>query len=252
MRNLQYTCDTKNLHTELRKVFEERKADKETKQFQKKKTPFYGLKFILFVIMSAANIKHYYIMGLLWYRTFLLDEVFAKKLIGKKRKNLLDIWAGSGSITEKFESFIGKIYCQEPSLSFQKILRKKGYEIVGENDVWIYEVVTLFNVIDVCQHPEKVIESIHKHTDKNSIIIITLPLPICARSWDNRNIRDTNPLSQSKELSFEEAASDFYINFLQKNHLQVTYFTRLPYMVSLPETQKVAIYDNALFVCKKI
>ena len=107
-------------------------------------------------------------------------------------------------------------------------------------------------MIDVCSHPEKIIESAKKHCDKNGIIIISLPFPVCARSWNNKNIRKTNQLSQPKDMIFEEAVSDFYIHFLKQHTLRVTYFTRLPYIVSLPETQKTAIYDNGLFVCQKI
>lgn len=251
MEKNYYKCDTEKLFIELRRVFKEKKIDAETIQHIEGKTFLYGIKFILFIVLSALKLNHYYIMGLLWYRTFLFDQNFAKKIIGRKRVNLLDIWAGSWSITEKFGTHLKKIYCLEPSISFQKILREKGYTIVEENNAKKYDVVTLFNVIDVCSYPEKVIELARKKSDDNGIIIISLPFPICARSWDNKNIRKTNQLSQSKETCFEEAVSDFYVNFLKKHNLKVTYFTRLPYIVSLPETQKSAIYNNGLFVCKK-
>lgn len=252
MRKLHYTCDTTKLHIDLRKVFREKKIDKETRQFRKKKTFLYGIKFILFVIMSVLKLRHYYIMGLLWYTTFIVDKNFAKELLGEKRKNLLDIWAGSGSITEKFEPLVEKIYCQEPSRSFQKILIKKGYSIIEENNSDMYEVITLLNVIDICSYPEQVIDFAYEHLESNGILIITLPFPICTQSWDIKNMRNTNQLSQSKEISFEKAVSNFYVNFLRIHNLQVTHFTRLPYIVSLPETQKTAIYDNGLFVCKKV
>lgn len=91
-----------------------------------------------------------------------------------------------------------------------------------------------------------------QHIEKNGEIIISLPFPIQARSWDNKKIRKTNLLTQKREISFEKAVSDFYTHFLQKNGLEVTYFTRLPYIVSLPETQKTTVYDNGLFVCKMV
>ncbi len=250
MKRSYYKCDTEKLHSELKTVFREKKDTQIAQQFGEKKTLYYSLKFILFVALSALKLNHYYIMGLLWYRTFLFEKDFVKEVLGSEKKNLLDIWAGSGTITENFEDFVEKIYCQEPSHSFQKILKKRWYTIVKEQSTEKYEVITLFNVIDVCSHPEKIIESAKKHSDKNSIIIISLPFPVCAQSWDNKNIRKTNQLSQPKEMNFEEAVSDFYVHFLKKHTLRVNYFTRLPYIVSLPETQKTAIYDNGLFVCK--
>lgn len=252
MKKWYYKCYTKKLHSELKTVFRQKNATRATQQFVERKTFFYGLKFILFVALSALKLNHYYIMGLLWYKTFLFEKDFVREVLGAKKKNLLDIWAGSGTITENFEDFVEKICCQEPSHSFQKILKKRWYIIVEEQSTEKYEVITLFNVIDVCSHPEKIIESAKKHCDKNGIIIISLPFPVCARSWNNKNIRKTNQLSQPKDMIFEEAVSDFYIHFLKQHTLRVTYFTRLPYIVSLPETQKTAIYDNGLFVCQKI
>lgn len=80
---------------------------------------------------------------------------------------------------------------------------------------------------------------------------MSLPFPIKARSWDNKKITQTNLLTQKREKSFEAAVSDFYGDFIKKNDLKVKYFTRLPYIVSLPETQKTTVYDNGLFVCSR-
>jgi hypothetical protein len=145
-------------------------------------------------------------------------------------------------------SFVDEIYFIEPSLSFQKILNKKWYH---EHQGDIYDIVTLFNVLDVCDSPDETIQWAIKHLEKNGEIIISLPFPIKARSWDNRKITKTNLLTQKKGKSFEEAVSDFYEDFIEKNGLKVTYFTRLPYIVSLPETQKTTVYDNGLFVCSR-
>jgi hypothetical protein len=45
--------------------------------------------------------------------------------------------------------------------------------------------------------------------------------------------------------------SDFYNNFLRKHWLRAVAFTRLPYIVSLPETYKTTVYDNGLFICQR-
>jgi len=132
------------------------------------------------------------------------------------------------------------------------MLKKRGYTIVEMKETKMYDVVTIFNVLDVCNIPEDILDYAIKHTNKNGSIIMSLPFPIHTRSWDNTKIQQTNHLSQPKNTTFEEAVSDFYMNFLKKYQLKVTFFTRLPYMVSLPETQKTTIYDNGLFVCQKI
>jgi SAM-dependent methyltransferase len=170
--------------------------------------------------------------------------------VEKKRKKLLDIGAGDGSITRNFESFVEQIYYKEPSHSFQKILHKRGYKWHLENKENTYDIITLFNVLDVCDNPHDMIHWAIQHLKKNGEIIISLPFPIQARSWDNKKIYKTNLLTQDNKISFEKAVSNFYRDFIEKNELTVHYFTRLPYIVSLPETQETTIYDNGLFVCK--
>lgn len=96
MQELKYSCETEKLHPTLGKVFVEKEKDAETEAFHKKKTIFYGLKFILFIFMSVVGYRHYTIMGILGYDSFLFGEDFAQKLVGKKKKiQLLDIGAGA-------------------------------------------------------------------------------------------------------------------------------------------------------------
>jgi|GEM_PF-1093147 len=125
-----------------------------------------------------------------------------------------------------------------------------GYNIVSTEDNTRYDVITMFNVLDICNEPEKLLYHAINHLEKNGNIILSVPFPIEVRSWDNRGVKKTNHLSQ-KNMTFEEAVSDFYITMLKKNGLKVTYFTRLPYIVSLPDSKKTTVYDNGLFVCEK-
>jgi hypothetical protein len=85
---------------------------------------------------------------------------------------------------------------------------------------------------------------------KNGILIVSLPFPIQPRSWDE-DIKKTNPLTQSKDMDFENAVSVFYRDFLLKNNLKIRLFSRLPYIVSLPESKHPSVYDNGIFVCQK-
>lgn len=125
-----------------------------------------------------------------------------------------------------------------------------GYNIVSMEDTNRYDIITMFNVLDICNDPEKLLRHAINHLTGDGIIIISVPFPIEVRSWDNRGVKKTNHLSQ-KNMSFEEAVSDFYTTLLAKNGLRLTFFTRLPYIVSLPDSKKTNVYDNGLFVCEK-
>ncbi len=65
MKKSYYKCDAEKLHIELKPVFKEKKIDAETIEFIEGTTFLYGIKFILFIMLSALKLNHYYIMGLL-------------------------------------------------------------------------------------------------------------------------------------------------------------------------------------------
>ncbi len=99
-------------------------------------------------------------MGLLGYQTFLLNEGLIKELLTErsgKKLSLLDIGAGNGSITQKFEKYTQNISCLEPSASFQKQLRKKKYTITDVNDNEKYDLISILNVFDICEKPEEIL-----------------------------------------------------------------------------------------------
>jgi hypothetical protein len=94
MQKLHYACVLEKLDPGLRNAFFLSKKSKETITFLSKKTPFYQLKFMLFVLMSICGISHYNIMGILGYETFLIEQGFVKDICKKKKRlNLLDIGA---------------------------------------------------------------------------------------------------------------------------------------------------------------
>ena len=251
MQPLKYSCKKKKLHPDLQKVWRGQKPNKDAEVFQQKENRFSSIKFIFFVLLSVAYIPHYTIMGLLGYETFLLNKKQITHILGgKKYKTLLDIWSGSGCITREFESFVDTIAYQEPSTSFQKILNQRGYRRDTGNAKTKYDIITLFNILDVCDNPKKLIEKTIQKLQKEGVILVSLPFPIWIKSWDNTHILETNTIAQAQDSDFESSVSRFYTDFLQKHNLRVTYFSRLPYIVSLPESKKTTVYDNGLFVCE--
>ncbi len=251
MQPLKYSCRKKKLHPDLQKVWREQKPNKDAEVFQQKENRFSSIKFIFFVLLSVAYIPHYTIMGLLGYETFLLNKKQIAHILGKRKyKTLLDIWSGSGCITREFESFVDTISYQEPSTSFQKILNRRGYRRDTDNAKTKYDIITLFNILDVCDNPQELVGKTIQKLHKEWVILISLPFPIWIKSWDNTHILETNTLAQAQDWDFESSVSSFYTDFLQKHNLRVTYFSRLPYIVSLPESKKTTVYDNGLFVCE--
>jgi 2-polyprenyl-3-methyl-5-hydroxy-6-metoxy-1,4-benzoquinol methylase len=98
---------------------------------------------------------------------------------------------------------VESISCLEPSPSFQKTLKKRGYSLHEKTADKKYDIVTIFNVFDICNDPEAIITDAKEALNPSGLMIISLPFPICTRSWDNRKIRKTNHLCQTRETSFE-------------------------------------------------
>ena len=254
MKKSYYKCDKSKIIKELYDVFHEQRDDRETIKFKERKNLFHRIKMVLFFCLRSVGFRHYDTMWILGYKSFLISEDLARKIIWEdwQNKKLLDIGAGDGSITEKFSPYIGTIECSELAISFQKALKKKWFKLVqsfGENN---YDFVSLFNVLDRCTHPERLINEALLSMRKDGKIIMSLPFPISLQSWWQSGIKKTNSLEQSQEDSFEKCVSVFYQNFLLRYNLKVVFFTRLPYIVALPEEKRTTVYDSGLFVCEKI
>lgn len=65
MSILHYACNRKKLHPDIQKVFVQNKKSPEAKDFLRKKTRFSQIKFLLFVLMTVLQWKHYHIKGIL-------------------------------------------------------------------------------------------------------------------------------------------------------------------------------------------
>lgn len=254
MDDIHYKCDKEKLHREIQSVFYEQKDNWEAKAFKKRKNLFYRIKLVLFLWLSGIGFRHYDTMWILGYKSFLISTDLVKKIIWKnwQFKKMLDIGAGDWSITDKFTPYLGEVDCSELAVSFQKILKKKWFRLVHSYTENEYDFVSLFNVLDRCTHPERLLKEALLSMKKNGKIIISMPFPISLQSWWQSNIKNTNSLNQSQKDSFEKSVSDFYENFLLSHNLKVVLFTRLPYIVALPEEKKTTIYNNGLFVCQKI
>ena len=85
---------------------------------------------------------------------------------------MLDIGSWSGSITQEFEPFVDEIHYQEPSITFQKILNKKWYKNDEENK-YNYDIVTMFNVLDICENPHDMMQRALKKIRRNGIMIMS-------------------------------------------------------------------------------
>ena len=248
----KYTCNIEKLHTDIQKVYQIGSESSESKKFQKIPIKYSNWTWWIILLLRICGLSHYDVMALLWYDSYLLDRNYIKSLFwDKKRKRLLDIGSGSGTITELFQPYVWEIVCQESSYLFRRRLIKKGLKIYKKWDKKAFDIILMFNVLDRCGDAEKMLKENINRLEKNGLMLISLPFPIQARHGNGLQNSKQKALSQKKDSSFEKGASSFYMSHLKKNNLSLVSFSRLPYIVLNPELSKITTFDNALFVCKK-
>lgn len=250
MLKKKYTYEKIKLHPDIQKVCRKYSESSASKKFQQLPVRYNNWTWCIILFLRICGFSHYDALAILWYDSYLIDDVHIRDIFwNKKRKKLLDVWSGSGSITELFQPYVGKIVCLESSYFFRRKLKKKGFSLYKKNDK-NFDTIALFNVLDRCSNAQEMIEENMARLEKNGIIIISLPFPVKAAHGHGIQNSRQKSFSQSKNMSFEKSVSQFYEKYL-KNSGTLLYFSRMPYIVLNPESTSMTSYDNALFVCKK-
>lgn len=244
-------CDIDSLPRELQKVHTTLIQSKASKKFEETKTHFSPWTWLLICILRICGLSHYNTMAVLGYTSYLFDTGYIRDLLGKKkRKKLLDIWAGSWSITEVFKPYVEKIFYTESSYFFRRQLRKRGF-LEYKKEEANFDIILMLNLLDRCTNAQKMIQKYREKLNENGLLIISLPFPIHARYGNWLSSRKQQKLTQDSTMSFESWVSIFYDEYIAKNNLKVKSFARTKYIVRNPELWKNACFDNAIFVCSK-
>lgn len=121
----KYTCVQKKLNSELQKKYQPLSESPESIKFQNQPVKYSSLTWFIILFLRICGLSHYDTMALMGYDSYLLDQKYIKSILRNKKPNkLLDIGAGSGSITRLFQPFVDKIFYLESSYFFRRKLRK--------------------------------------------------------------------------------------------------------------------------------
>lgn len=152
-----------------------------------------------------------------------------------KTKTLLDIGAGSGSVTEKLSSHFENVFVTETCSSMCNHLQAKGFTVLQAEN-WndkVFDVISCLNVLDRCHNPLKILNDIYAILSHNGgTCIIALVLPYHG-SVEEGNIwtKQTGPLP-IKGKNFEEQLSSFVVDILEPIGFELNMATRVPYLCS--------------------
>uniref|UniRef100_A0A0G4HSM3 Methyltransferase type 11 domain-containing protein n=1 Tax=Chromera velia CCMP2878 TaxID=1169474 RepID=A0A0G4HSM3_9ALVE len=152
--------------------------------------------------------------------------------------HLLDIGAGDGDVTDVLAPLFSNTSATEVSWSMRWRLRMKGYDVVSEGAKGAYDVVSCLNVIDRCDHPLRLLESMREMLKPGGRILLAVVLPwspIVEQGRKKFPPKDRLPMdgafsSEKPTPTFERAAQIFLSRVIQPAGFVVERWTRLPYL----------------------
>jgi len=191
------------------------------------------------------------------YEMYLLNRDHWIKLVGGHKQSLLDIGAGQGFITENAKGLFDSIYANELYTTLLRRLKKKGFKIIKgnleesvEHVVERFDVVSLLNIIDVCDKPISLIKNSIKLLKEDGLLIIADPLPF--RKYVIHGGKFASEKLPFTHASWEESFALFYEEVLLPLGLEVVILTRLPYLSHSDAREGGYVYyDDMVVVCKR-
>jgi SAM-dependent methyltransferase len=180
-------------------------------------------------------------------------------------ERLLDIGAGYGNVTAQLAPSFATVTCTEMSWAMRWRLRQKGYNVYSDEHISalpaaeIFDVITLFNVIDRCARPIYLLKDVQRRVrSSDSKILIATPLPLdpwveTGLRWidpDQSLVRGVSVSTQRKYVccqKWEESVMDL-VSLFRDIGFRIESVSRLPYLSAGDPTRAFYVLDDALFV----
>jgi len=242
-----YKCNLDILPSHLKSLFVEMSGDEDTDRFiescyQKSDwflTHLYHsvARSFLNLFMTSTSINGLLGRGSMFVFsrnqfTTLYEEVDSRT--SKENSCLLDLGAGDGRVTEVMAPFFKTTYVTEVSPVMRKILSKKGYKLLDvsswDSDSFpSFDLISCLNLLDRCDRPLDILQSMTKKVKPDGRIIIALVFPLSQYVESTPDHRPVQVLNVSGE-TFEEQLISLENNVLIPAGIEIIKWTRLPYI----------------------
>lgn len=190
------------------------------------------------------------------YSMHLLSTPQAARLLDRPGGGrLLDIGAGSGDITVHLAPLFDHVEVTELSFAMARRLRRRGFRCtrtdVGTDGfpVGDFDVVALLNVLDRCVNPAALLRACSTSMAVGTKMLVSLPLPYRPHAYvGSRTIDPVVPLPIESD-SWEDAASSFVVDVLMPSGLDLSCFTRVPYLSAGDSRKPLYVLDAFVGCC---
>ncbi|XP_063440336.1 protein-L-histidine N-pros-methyltransferase-like [Mytilus trossulus] len=259
-----YTVDLSKVPEEICAKFLQFNQDEETSQFlnqcyEKSDWLFTQLghsfcKSVLGWFMSSTSINGLLKRGSMF--VFSKDQLRQMLHVAPdgKGNRLLDLGAGDGMVTDIMAEFYNVVDSTEMSPTMVWRLKEKGFNVIPvdtwDNGAVTYDLISCLNLLDRCDKPMKILQSIHRLLTPTGRAIVAVVLPF--EPYVEFNSSDHKPIESLliKGKTFEEQAASFITDVFQPLGFFVEHFTRLPYLCEGDLNQSFFVLNDAVFVLK--
>ncbi|CAG2208251.1 Methyltransferase-like protein 9 [Mytilus edulis] len=259
-----YTVDLSKVPEEICAKFLQFNQDEETSQFlnqcyEKSDWLFTQLghsfcKSVLGWFMSSTSINGLLKRGSMF--VFSKDQLRQMLHVAPDRKGnrLLDLGAGDGMVTDIMAEFYNVVDSTEMSPTMVWRLKEKGFNVIPvdtwDNGAVTYDLIGCLNLLDRCDKPMRILQSIHRLLTPTGRAIVAVVLPF--EPYVEFNSSDHKPIESLliKGKTFEEQAASFITDVFQPLGFFVEHFTRLPYLCEGDLNQSFFVLNDAVFVLK--
>jgi SAM-dependent methyltransferase len=257
---LRYGCDRARLPDDLRDRFVELEHDDSARAFLEAATAAphgplttwtYGVLRKLMSDYDAYGLLDMYPMHLL------STPQLARLLSDGPRGRMLDVGAGSGSVTAHAAKLFEHVTAVETSSALKRRLRKRGYAVLEHDFTYAplpasherYDAVLCLNVIDRCSHPRTLLKNVALAVKESGTVIVSVPLPLKPHVH-------VGPYTVDQEERLPEAKSMWELGVasvrqvLAAAGLEVRALSRVPYLCRGDSVNPLYSLDAAIFTCR--
>jgi SAM-dependent methyltransferase len=194
------------------------------------------------------------------YSLFLASDEHWQTLLGaRKVPRLLDVGAGSGTVTELLAPFAEQVVTTELSARMARRLRARGFECheidLAEQELALepapFDLITCLNVLDRTRQPRALLRRLIALLAPAGRLVIALALPYRPFFYDGASTPDpVEPLS-CKDPRFERALNQLVEQELEPLGLALASVSRLPYLSFGDSERNLYELDDAVLVLEK-
>ncbi|CAG7833952.1 unnamed protein product [Allacma fusca] len=169
--------------------------------------------------------------------------------------SLLDVGAGDGSTTDRIKRYFNKVYVTEMSKPMKWSLANKGFIVLDEltwNESSVkFDAITCLNVLDRCDRPLQLLDSIQKTLKPTGVAIVSFVIPFNPYvEFGGNDTHDPAELLPISAKTFNQEVNNFVGKVLIPNGWEVLRWTRLPYLCQGNIQQAFYWLNDAVFVMK--